>query len=474
MKRQTYIGGAAIAAMTGFAGAAHGQCAAVCENAASVHVVLAATCPPAEGTEAQFLKETSGLFSLQPAVTSGMRTKVYMVQPDGSQREIWLGGEGSSLSLMPVIAMTQPGGGGGGPPSSRSVTTLSRVDESGTVTVIVEGGSIKAEIDGESVSSDRIKRDGDIVTVLGEDGNVRAWFHVPRQTMTARVTTSEPTATGRARIVGPDLFMTLQLDETPPPTIAAQPTSLPPVMLGVTMAELPDSLAEYLGLSPTEAFVFERVGEGLPAAKAGLKRFDVVVKIEGADETTQDALRRVLRTKKPGDTLKLVVMRQGQKKDVEVKLEAFQPERLAVVGAVEPAQPGVFQWSHPGVPGAPAGHEALEQARTAIEQAMRAVPHQGREAVEAARQAIESAMREMQSPEQRARMAEQFIEWQRRQFAPSATVQGGGAPAAPDAAVIQRQREQLEQQRRELEEVRMELREIKTLLRRLLEERGGR
>ena len=66
-----------------------------------------------------------------------------------------------------------------------------------------------------------------------------------------------------------------------------------------------------------------RIGEvrpGTPAAKAGLKAGDVVVKIDGTSVGSSDRLRSLIDAKRPGDKVKLTVQRGGETVTLDVTL----------------------------------------------------------------------------------------------------------------------------------------------------------
>lgn len=93
--------------------------------------------------------------------------------------------------------------------------------------------------------------------------------------------------------------------------------------LGVQLSPVPAALAYHLGLKETGAMV-ANVFEGSPAEKAGLDRYDVIVKADG--KTVAGGMEAVskfainIRDKKPGDTLELTVFNQGQEKTLSIEL----------------------------------------------------------------------------------------------------------------------------------------------------------
>jgi S1-C subfamily serine protease len=71
---------------------------------------------------------------------------------------------------------------------------------------------------------------------------------------------------------------------------------------------------------PEAGLIIMNIGQGVPAAKAGLKRFDVVLEAEGKKLADWSEFQVVLLSKKPGDKLKLKVWSAGQARDVTVTL----------------------------------------------------------------------------------------------------------------------------------------------------------
>jgi serine protease Do len=63
------------------------------------------------------------------------------------------------------------------------------------------------------------------------------------------------------------------------------------------------------------------VSDGSPAAKAGLESGDVIVKIDGEATANSAALADLIRARKPGDKLKLEILRGKETKTIELTLE---------------------------------------------------------------------------------------------------------------------------------------------------------
>lgn len=96
--------------------------------------------------------------------------------------------------------------------------------------------------------------------------------------------------------------------------------------LGVTMVNLSDLSTEQVSeivktpSSVTQGVVINNVQPSTPADQAGLKKYDVITKIDDEDVSTGLELQSELYKHKVGDTVKITYYRQDKKKTVSVKL----------------------------------------------------------------------------------------------------------------------------------------------------------
>ena len=115
--------------------------------------------------------------------------------------------------------------------------------------------------------------------------------------------------------------------------------------IGVSTQPLYPQLAEKLGLDTEFGALIATVVPGGPAAKAGLRggdgtiRFqaaeyetggDVIVEVEGEEVTEPDSLIKLIDEKEPGEKIKLTILRDNKRQDVEVTLgkrpDSVEPE----------------------------------------------------------------------------------------------------------------------------------------------------
>ena len=84
---------------------------------------------------------------------------------------------------------------------------------------------------------------------------------------------------------------------------------------GAYFGSIPDMTAEVKGVR------FSDVRPNSPAAKAGLRGADIMIKFAGKDVASLEDFSYILRTHKPGDTIEVIVLRDGQPLTVQVTLE---------------------------------------------------------------------------------------------------------------------------------------------------------
>ena len=99
--------------------------------------------------------------------------------------------------------------------------------------------------------------------------------------------------------------------------------------LGVAIQELNQSLAESFGLKKADGALVANVGEGSPAAKAGLQAGDVIVGFNGKPIANSAELPLAVADVRPGETARIRVWRKGSVKDLAVVVGEAPQERVA-------------------------------------------------------------------------------------------------------------------------------------------------
>jgi serine protease Do len=115
--------------------------------------------------------------------------------------------------------------------------------------------------------------------------------------------------------------------------------------LGVVIQEVSRELAESFGLDKPAGALVARVTEKSPAAQAGLKEGDIIVEFNGSPIELSADLPHVVGRTKPGSTAKVIVVREGKRKTLDVVVGELPQEEQTVAstgpGAREPARLGL-------------------------------------------------------------------------------------------------------------------------------------
>ena len=97
--------------------------------------------------------------------------------------------------------------------------------------------------------------------------------------------------------------------------------------LGIQYQEVSGQLARYFKLGEDAGILVSEVDDDGPAAKAGLKAGDVILKFNGSAVTDSRSFREQVRKADPGSEAKLSVSREGRSLDLTVKLGGTAPAR---------------------------------------------------------------------------------------------------------------------------------------------------
>ena len=102
--------------------------------------------------------------------------------------------------------------------------------------------------------------------------------------------------------------------------------------LGVTLQKLTDDVIESFDLKGKSGALIADVSEGSAADKAGLKRGDVIIAINGKDAKDNGTLALLVANLAPGETATVRIIRNGSEMDIPVVLDEW-PEGLTRYGA---------------------------------------------------------------------------------------------------------------------------------------------
>jgi S1-C subfamily serine protease len=103
--------------------------------------------------------------------------------------------------------------------------------------------------------------------------------------------------------------------------------------IGVELQALTPELAEFFGVEDGSGLLIAKVSKDSPAAKAGLKVGDVIVRADEQSMPSPDKLLRLIQSKDKGDKIKLEIIRNKKTTKVEVEVgedesrsRRFEPE----------------------------------------------------------------------------------------------------------------------------------------------------
>ncbi|HCL57848.1 MAG TPA: serine protease [Spirochaetia bacterium] len=90
--------------------------------------------------------------------------------------------------------------------------------------------------------------------------------------------------------------------------------------IGAFIQDLDEKLAKYYKLSKIEGVILTNLEKNGPAEKSGLKPGDVVLAVEGKKVENTSQLISMISNTPPGETLKFSIIRDGDKKEISVKI----------------------------------------------------------------------------------------------------------------------------------------------------------
>ncbi|MDI1288500.1 MAG: PDZ domain-containing protein [bacterium] len=217
--------------------------------------------------------------------------------------------------------------------NSKTVMSMTEDDGENKYHVRIDGEDLSAEVNGEKVPAERIKRDDGKVIILGEHGETLKEFAIGNVVEGFEIPTPHPDAQVRVRRYGGSNAMPPGMNAIPMEgqALAWGGAEPPKVMLGITMSSDEDG-----------GVTVDSVVEGLPAEAAGILEGDRLISIDGTDIDDATSIREALAEKKPGDEVKIELVRGGETKTIAVKLTKFEQSKLG--GSWARTQPPATAW----------------------------------------------------------------------------------------------------------------------------------
>jgi Do/DeqQ family serine protease len=95
-------------------------------------------------------------------------------------------------------------------------------------------------------------------------------------------------------------------------------------ILGIRGAELNGPVSKELGLNRTEGYYVGEVDKNSGAEKAGIKKGDIIVKLDNSNISSYADLSGFINTKRPNDRIQVTLLRDGNMKTVPVTLTKYE------------------------------------------------------------------------------------------------------------------------------------------------------
>ena len=163
-------------------------------------------------------------------------------------------------------------------------------------------------------------------TPAGRTVELTIWRDARSQKISVQLGSRRDRLESRARVFGPrDFDFNIQIPNIMPEIVIGSRTPL----LGVSVEDLSGQLGEYFGVPEGKGVLIREVNAGSPAAKAGLKAGDVIVKFDGDRIRDTGELRAKLREKREQKSVRLDVVRKGAELSINVEIEQPRPPERA-------------------------------------------------------------------------------------------------------------------------------------------------
>lgn len=252
---------------------------------------------------------------------------------------------GAYLNLLPTIEGTAVIADEQGlrylvPLQGEGVFAIAATSTPGYGIVLGVDQELRVVRNGQEVPTEQIRRDGDRIVILDEQGNTALEFRMSNGSISFPADSPAWTYHGRA---------------------TRQPTLKP--RIGITMVAADPALCAHLELDPEQVVMIGEVIPDLPAAHAGLQAHDVIIAVNGELGVTLESVRSTVEATPAGQTVHLRILRRGVARDLVVKVEAVPVDpRLDL-----PLVAGVPALTSPGMREL---HEALKTRSEALSRRM--------------------------------------------------------------------------------------------------------
>ncbi len=111
-------------------------------------------------------------------------------------------------------------------------------------------------------------------------------------------------------------------------------------LLGVSISDFNAETAEAIGVEATQGALVQEIVPGSAAEKAGVEVGDVIVSVNGVTITDAADLRTTIGLKRSGETVKLILIRDGDRETVTAMLDELDMNPVMAAGELHPGLAG--------------------------------------------------------------------------------------------------------------------------------------
>ncbi|RLS64657.1 MAG: PDZ domain-containing protein, partial [Planctomycetota bacterium] len=208
--------------------------------------------------------------------------------------------------------------------TTKTLTRVVQKDGQDDIEIRIENGTLTAKINGETIDASRVRKTDAGYDILAVDGSVMKSI--------AMQATPDATAGEYKVVIMRQDGANADIDENNEEVdvevdLVAAPA---PVMIGVQLGEVDEALCVHLAVDAAKSTILTGLKEGLPAAKSGLHRFDVVIGVGEGTDGSATAIREALATMKAGETVQLKVRRGAETLTIGVEVVATDLAAMAM------------------------------------------------------------------------------------------------------------------------------------------------
>ncbi|MCZ6837271.1 MAG: PDZ domain-containing protein [Planctomycetota bacterium] len=193
---------------------------------------------------------------------------------------------------------------------------------------MTEGDSYSVFVDGELLNEDQYRREKGHLFLIDEQGEVMKQLRLSPGWRSGSFPGYRLSRRARAEAFGVTMDILGEFAWVAGVTSLDSSFDPPPVMLGFFTRETSPALEKHLKLEPETTVMISGLHKTLPADKAGLQLYDIIVKVDDESPVSRGMILKSLMEKQPGDEMAFEVLQAGATLSITIELESFDRERF--------------------------------------------------------------------------------------------------------------------------------------------------